>query len=293
MNTENSSQSQPPSSSDLSQTYRTRGLILPLCGAITCILFAILVPIWCVIWAGVSPFTILAIGTVPMILAIPCHVLGGKRESTRLSDRWRTGLYCAGILLNAVSTSLCMSAYYVFIEAKPTVTPLVAGTLLTLGLYAVMALLMRLWPQRYALLTGIVALAALALMVVSIVFWVQNHNKLFFSFVFFNLLWGLISVIALHVACSDEGSPALRFASFASFGIFIAVAAIVLIILACAGGDCDCDCGDCCDCSDSRGHGKKKSKTKATGVAGATTAAISHEIVDEVKKREKQKEDDE
>jgi len=62
----------------------------------------------------------------------------------------------------------------------------------------------------------------------------------------FNLLkqsWGtimpmavtLIALIALHVACSDESSPWLRFSSFSSFGILMAVGGIVLIILACAG----------------------------------------------------------
>ena len=99
---------------------------------------------------------------------------------------------------------------------------------------------------------------------------VSVRNKIlhegFFSFGFFNLLWTLISVIALHVACSDEESPALRFASFASFGILLGVAAIVLAILVCAGRDCDCDCsGDCCDCGDcgcgdaSCGNGEKQS----------------------------------
>ena len=73
-------------------------------------------------------------------------------------------------------------------------------------------------------------------------------------------------MIALHVACSDEESPWLRFASFASFGILMAVGGIVLIILACAAGDgCDCDCsGDCCDCGDCGCGGEGSGQNHAT-----------------------------
>lgn len=235
--------------------YRARGRILPLWGIAACILFALLVPVWYDFWNVANKdeaFVFLILGVIFSILAIPFHILGSKRPQQRAL--W----YTLSILLNTVGTSHCMTAYYAFLGVRPSATPLLAGALISMGLYLLLALLMHLWPHRYPLLTGIVALLTLTLMVVSIVFWVKNDNKVFFSFVFFNLLWTLISVCALLAACTDEISPALRFASFASFGILLGVAVIVLVILACAGGDCDCDCSDgCCDCGDC-GFGEKK-----------------------------------
>lgn len=242
--------------------YRARGWILPLCGVMACILFSLLAPLWYDLWAGhAKPLVLVIVGILPSILAIFFHIRGSKRRQNG------TPWYLWSILLNTVGTSLCMAAYYVFLETKPTATPLLAGALLSMGIYVLMAFLMKLWPHRYPLLTALVALLTVCLMVVSVVFWIKNDNKVFSSFVFFNLLWTLISVCALHVACSDETAPALRFASFASFGILLGVAAIVLVILACAAGDCDCDCGDgCCDCGDCGCDGKRKKKGGATAV---------------------------
>ena len=243
--------------------YRARGRILPLWGVAACILFSLLVPVWYDFWGAAKDeaFTLVIIGVLPSLLAIPFHILGSKLPRNRIL--W----YTLSILLNTVGASHCMTAYYVFLGSRPTATPLLAGALVSIGIYALTALLMQAWPRRYPLLTGLGALLTVALMIVSIVFWVKNENKVFFSFVFFNLLWTLISVCALHVACADETSPALRFASFAAFGILLGVAVIVLVILACAAGDCDCDCsdgccdcGDGCDCSGSEGQGPKTAK---------------------------------
>lgn len=238
----------------MTHAYRLRGWAIPLVGALTCLLFAVLVPCWYSLWLDhAKPITILVIGVLPMILAIPCHVLGGNRGFLANHGEIRTILYILGIFLNAVGTSLCITAYYVHIEGSPTLAPLVAAALVSVAIYAILAILFQILPNRYGLLTGSAGLITLVLLITAIVFWVRSDSKVFFSFGFFTLLWTLITVIALHVACSDEESPWLRFASFASFGILMAVGAIVLVILACAagGGDgCDCGCGDCCDCGD-------------------------------------------
>lgn len=229
--------------------YRARGRILPLCGIASCILFSLLVPLWCSLGAVASDeagaFAVL--GVIPSLLAIPFHILGSKFPACRVL--W----YAVSILLNTAGVTLCMTAYYVFLGARPSSALLLAGALPSVAIYLLTALLMNLWPRRYPLLTGLVALLTVALLVVSIIFWIKTDNKVFFSFAFFNLLWTLISVCALHVACSDETSPALRFASFCSFGILLGVAAIVLVILACAAGDCDCSCDSCDSCCDCDG----------------------------------------
>lgn len=236
---------------DMTRAYRVRGIAMPAVGALTCLLFAALVPFWYSVWSGrTTPITLLVMGAIAMALAIPCHVLGGNRGFLSPHPAIRTALYILGILLNTVGTSLCMTAYYVHLQAKPSFTILVAAALVSVAVYALLSGLLLCFPNRYGLWNGLARLITLALVITSIVFWVKSDSKVFFSFGFFTLLWSLIAVIALHVACSDESSPWLRFSSFASFGILMAVGGIVLIILACAGGDCDCDCGgDCCDCS--------------------------------------------
>ncbi|MBQ3506984.1 MAG: hypothetical protein IJA91_00415 [Clostridia bacterium] len=255
----------------MARAYRIRGRMMPLVGALTCLLFAVLVPYWYHVWAvQTTPITLLVLGVLPMILAIPCHVLGGNRGFLLSLSEIRTVLYILGIILNTVGTSLCMTAYYIHLQAKPSFTTLAAAALVSVAVYAVLAVLFQFLPNRYGLLTGVAGLILLVLIIASIVFWVRSDSKIFFSFGFFTLLWTLIAVIALHVACSDEESPWLRFASFAAFGILMAVGAIVLIILACAGGGdgCDCDCGgDCCDCSgcDCGGGGTSGGESSAAG----------------------------
>ncbi len=235
---------------DMTRAYRLRGIAIPTVGALTCLLFAALVPFWYDVWYGhTTPISLLVMGALPMALAIPCHVLGGNRGFLSPHPAIRTALYILAILLNTVGTSLCMTAYYVHVSAKPSFTVLVAAALVSVAIYAILSVLLVCLPNRYGLWNGLAGLVNLALVITSIVFWVRSDSKTFFSFGFFTLLWTLIAIIALHVACSDESSPWLRFSSFAAFGILLAVGGIVLIILACAGGDCDCDCGDgCCDC---------------------------------------------
>lgn len=251
---------------DMTPAYRLRGWLMPLCGTLAALVFCVMVPVWYEAFAGrLSPIPILVIGVLLSAVAIPSHLLGNSRKAVR-AQAVKTLFLWVSIGINSLGSSLCMTAYYVHIQSKPTTAVLIAGALVSIVLYAILAILMQAWPTRYALLTGMVAFAAAALMIVAIVFWVKGHNKLFFSFAFFNLLWTLISVIALHVACADERSPCLRFASFASFGILMAVAAIVLALLVCAGGDCDCDCVDCCDCGGSstseKGPFGRKSKKR-------------------------------
>lgn len=249
------------------RAYRTRGRMIPLVGALTCLLFAMLVPGWYKTWAGyATPITVLVLGAVPMILAIPCHVLGGNQGFLKPHHEICTTLYVLGIILNAVGTSLCITAYYLHLQVQPAFPVLIAAALVPIALYSILAILFHFFSNRYGLLTGITGLILVALIITSIVFWVRSDSKVFFSFGFFTLLWSLITVIALHVACSDEESPWLRFASFASFGILMAVGGIVLIILACAAGDgCDCDCsGDCCDCGDCGCGGEGSGQSHAT-----------------------------
>ena len=244
------------------RAYRTRGWLMPLCGILTALIFCLTVPAWYALCKTVlEPMYCLLAGVLLSAAAIPFHVAGGSEKASRLRP-YRRLFYLVSILLNAVGSACCMTAYYIHLSTAPISAVLFAAILPSAVIHGLTALLMQIMPRRYALLTGALAVLTLALLIVAIVFWVRNDNKVFFSFSLFNLLWALISVVALHVACSDEGSPALRFASFASFGILLGVAAIVMIILVCASGDCDCD-GSCCDCGDCGCRGKESPTNRA------------------------------
>lgn len=249
----------------MADAYRVRGRMIPLLGVLTSLSFCLLIPAWYGVFVGeLAPIAVLVFGALLSLFAIPCHLLGGSRDV--ISVGWvKSLLYLLGILINTAGTSLCMTAYYLHLGKEPTHGELLLGFILPVVLFGLVCVLIQVKPDRYGLWTGGTCLLAVILIIVSIVFWVRSDSKVLFSFAFFDLLWTLIAVIALHVACSDEESPWLRFSSFAAFGVLMAVGMIVLILLVCAGGGdgCDCDCsGDCCDGGDCGCGGTAEKATK-------------------------------
>ena len=249
----------------MNEDYRVRGRMIPLLGVLTSLSFCVLIPAWYGVFVGeFAPIAVLVFGAFLSLFAIPCHLLGGSRDV--ISVGWvKALLYLLGILINTAGTSLCMTAYYLHLGKEPTHGELLLGFILPVVLFGLVCVLIQVKPDRYGLWTGLTCLLTVILIIVSIVFWVRSDSKVLFSFAFFDLLWTLIAVIALHVACSDADSPWLRFSSFAAFGVLMAVGMIVLIILVCAaGGDgCDCDCGgDCCDGGDCGCGGTAEKATK-------------------------------
>lgn len=249
----------------MADAYRVRGRMIPLLGVLTSLSFCVLIPAWYGVFVDeLAPIAVLVFGALLSLFAIPCHLLGGSRDV--ISVGWvKSLLYLLGILINTAGTSLCMTAYYLHLGKEPTHGELLLGFILPVVLFGLVCVLIQIKPDRYGLWTGGTCLLAVILIIVSIVFWVRSDSKVLFSFAFFDLLWTLIAVIALHVACSDEESPWLRFSSFAAFGVLMAVGMIVLILLVCAGGGdgCDCDCsGDCCDGGDCGCGGTAEKATK-------------------------------
>ena len=235
----------------MADAYRVRGRMIPLLGVLTSLSFCVLIPAWYGVFVDeLAPIAVLVFGALLSLFAIPCHLLGGSRDV--ISVGWvKSLLYLLGILINTAGTSLCMTAYYLHLGKEPTHGELLLGFILPVLLFGLVCVLIQVKPNRYGLWTGGTCLLTVILIIVSIVFWVRSDSKVLFSFAFFDLLWTLIAVIALHVACSDEESPWLRFSSFAAFGVLMAVGMIVLIILVCAAGGDGCDCGgDCCDGGD-------------------------------------------
>jgi hypothetical protein len=243
----------------MTRAYRARGLTMPVVGCLTSLLLCLLVPVWYGVTEGrMTPWAALGLGVLLSLFAIPLHLLGG---ADAVSAGWaRLLFYTGSMTVNALGTSLCMTAYYIHLGRVPTPSAIAATAAVAAGLYVLVCILMQALPDSYGAITGIAALVTVGLLVACVVFWVRSGDKALFSLLFFNFVWVLITVIALRVACSDEGSPWLRFSSYASFGLLMVVAAVVLLILLCAGGDgCDCDCGDGCgDCCDCGGGGEKR-----------------------------------
>ena len=248
----------------MTRAYRVRGRALPLLGLLTSLLILLMTLAWYGILPGhVTPMACLGLGVLLALPAIPCHLLGGSREVIRVG--WvRALLYAVGILFNGMATALCMAAYYLHLGSVPSVAESGAVIAVVFLLFGLTALFLQLLPDRYGGVTAIASLLTVALGTVSVVFWIRNDEKTLWSLGFFLLLWALINVVSLHVACSDEDSPWLRFASFAAFGLLLAVAAVVLLILLCVAGDgCDCDCGgDCCDCGGGSDKPRARRKTR-------------------------------
>jgi hypothetical protein len=250
------------------QARRRRGQMLPLFGALTSLLICLTIPLWYGAFSGhIQPIACLIFGVLISLFAIPCHLLGGSRDVIR-SGSVKSVLYILGMLINTAGTSLCTVAYYLHAGKAPTSAEMTVCCGGILCLFAVLAVFMSIWPDRYGMITGITGLLTLGLTITSAVFWIRNTDKGLWSLAFFLLLTTGIAVICLCAACSDEESPLLRFASFASFGLLMIVAVVVLILLLCAGGggDCDCDCGggDCCDCGDCGGGTNGKSQRRKT-----------------------------
>ena len=255
---------------DSDRACRIRGWVIPSVGFISSLLICLLLRVWYAPLAAISPFACLGFGVCLSLFAIPFHLLGGSRDV--IPVEWvKRLLYAVGILANTVGTALCMTAYYVHLGALPSASEAMAALLAAVVLYGLAALFIGILPHRFGTVTAAVSLLTVAAEVAAVVFWIRNEEKTLWSLGFFLLLQVLITVIALHVACSDDDSPWLRFSSFASFGVLMIAAAVVLLILVCAAGDCDCDCGDCgCgDCCDCGGGDKPKTRRRTRRRLGA------------------------
>lgn len=244
----------------------TASLLLGLF-AVYCLLLFVLVPLLC---GRDKPTAALGLGVILSVLAIPFHILGSKKRGpTRYT---RPMFYILAMLLNTLGIALSQSAYYTHIKATDLAPSLIPGLLLPLGLAALLCLVLLILPRRYAGLTMAGGIITLLAAIIAVILWIVADplpDRILWSFLFFTLLALGATIVATYAAMEDDEPsaqgrlPCLRYLSFASFGLFLAVAAIVLLILMCAGGDCDCDCCDGCDCGDcSSGAKSKKSKKR-------------------------------
>lgn len=232
---------------------RRRAFVVFLFGALSLLLFAVfchLADEWLTQWYG------LPVGGALMLLSVPFHGLGEKNGC----------YYLVSTLMNTAGMGFCASAYYSVNKVFSELADLLPAVLLPIGILMLVCLLLALWERlRVPIAVGAVAVLT-ALIVASIVFWVNRGGE-FYAFSLFSLIVAGFYTIVCAVSINEE-RDVLEDISIGSYGALSLVAIAVLVAIACASGDgcdCDADCCDCCDCGDcSDGQKTKLKRTKKT-----------------------------
>ncbi len=157
------------------------------------------------------------IGIAFMIAAIPLHILGKHFKPT----------YIFSILFNTLGSAWFCAMYYTAAECKTSLSELFMS-LIPAGIVLLLSLiLLFVFPKL------VIAMLAvnLVISIVSIVQWIHYPAECVYSFTFFASVITFMCICSMiALAYSEEGS-ALRYASFAAFGIFFVIAFVVLLIL--------------------------------------------------------------
>ena len=204
---------------------------------------------WFLKWHGIPT------GGVLMLLAIPLHLLGEKSAIS----------YVFSFLLNTAGMGFCASAYYTMTIAPSALEDLLPALVLPLAILLVTCILLVVCIEKKQPIVTIVIFLEIALIIASIVFWVDRGAE-FYAFSLFSLVVASFYTVVYHFAIDEDEYSILRDVSLGSYGAFLLVGVAALVAIACVAGDgCDCDGGDCCDCDCSgcdcgSGDGKTKAK---------------------------------
>ncbi len=231
-------------------SVRCRAVVVFLFSAVALLLFTACCyagQIWFSEWYG------LPMGGALMLLSIPFHRL---REKSSFS-------YVVSFLLNTVGMGFCASAYYSMTIVPSALEDLLPGVILPLGILLITCILLTVFAQVKQPIVTVVIVLEVALVIASVVFWVQRGGD-FYAFSLFSLLIAGFYTFAYALTVGEEDRSILRDISFGSYGCFLFVALAALLAIACVAGDgCDCDCdGDCCDCSGCDGGSSGKTKKR-------------------------------
>lgn len=194
-------------------------------------------------------------GVILTLLAVPCHFFLGRKTSFG---------HFLSFLLNSVGAGFSVSAYYTVKNVSLIPEKLFFGILPSVILMLFISVFMVAMRDNKHILIIIFAVIEVALLVVSIVFWV-NREAQTYAIMLFSLLLSSFYIAVLAVSVDEDERTPMRDCSFGSYGFYLVATVVVAVILLGAMGcdDCSCDgcdCGDCCDCD--TGKGKKSKKLK-------------------------------
>ena len=161
-----------------------------------------------------------AIGILPVAIAVIFHMLGKKNRI----------FYAVSILLNICSSAIFTGMYYTNADKTPSIKELLVasvGALIILNLsYAFLHIL-----PKYSVYTGLCGIMlCIGLAIYNIVMWI-SVGGVCYSFGFFSLVIAFMCLFAIICINETPTAKALRYASFAGFGVAIIVAVVVLFIL--------------------------------------------------------------
>lgn len=167
----------------------------------------------------------LIVGVLLMVVAIPLHMRGKRRQS----------FYVYSFLANLVGCGFSASAFYLT-EGFDTLGmgPLLLGTVPALILLTLLYLVLHVAPQTKCLTLSFAIILVLALCIglLSQLPYAETLSYyISFSFGAFSLLIALFSISVFAITVNRKKAPVLKQISLCSFGAFAALSFLILIIL--------------------------------------------------------------
>lgn len=162
-------------------------------------------------------------GFLFMLAALICH---------RNGVHYRL-LYACGLLLNTIGNGLSLSSLYVYESMSTDVGRNIPGLLPAASLLLIGMLLLLLFPQRKkAVVLGVSVLFFIALG--ACVFGILDttvNSGVVWRFSAFALILAVMFFLTMASLSAHSEFPALRAASFASFGVYLLITSIVIAVL--------------------------------------------------------------
>lgn len=166
----------------------------------------------------------LILAAVMMLAAVPVYIVAGKH------GREKTWLWGLCVLMNTVSSSLSVAAFYLHAECAVQAWPLLQGMSPATSVTALAALLLMLCPKQKKPALILAGLLAAVLVVLSLLpaVWPAQPQR---SAMLFGTLTAVFYLVADGLTMGRGDRPLLRDLSFGSFGAGLLVGLVVLVII--------------------------------------------------------------
>ncbi|MBQ8496490.1 MAG: hypothetical protein IJ489_03425 [Clostridia bacterium] len=151
-----------------------------------------------------------------MLLAIPLHIFGKRAKI----------FYIFSIVLNTFGSAWFCAVYYAKAEKTLSLSELFIS-LIPAGIILFLTLILLFCAPKASL---VMLAVNFALSIFDIVQWVRLGDTVY-SFGFFASVITFMCICAMIALSAESEGGALRYGSFAGFGIFIIIAFVVLLIL--------------------------------------------------------------
>ncbi len=162
----------------------------------------------------------LIVGVAFMVAASPLHILGKKCSL----------LYIFSFLVNFIGCGLSVSAYYLTKGLSLNILELIIAAIPSGAILMTIYLMLQTYSKTKKVTLSIATIVNLALLVVTVVYWIRT-GETYFSFGFFCLLVSLFFICVFGVTINHDERPVLKDISYGSFGSFVILTVVVIVIL--------------------------------------------------------------